>query len=239
VIETTLFNGPYVTQKVLMAHERYTDRTRNELVADPREVSERAEKYVRKLLKNRSVGSSHELTAGSYGGLMVYAIECYGLDYLEIARLATKTTADVVAALSGDGRLDVGPRRREVESRVSAWAPLVQAVKFAEIATEGLQLRRLATPEWLQMTSRWGGPNHDELRAWTEHALTVLAVMSGKQGLGRRLLKPRAAAARLLAELHARTKTRKLAADRRDIAAEAAEDALAFADLKPIRLAAQ
>jgi hypothetical protein len=238
VIETTLFNGPYVTQKVLMAHERYTDRTRNELVADPREVAERAEKYVRKLLKNRSVSASHELTAGAYGGLFVYAIECYGLDYLEIARLTTKTTADVVAALSGDGRLDVGPRRREVESKVSTWSPLVQAVKFAEIATEGLQLRKLATPCWLQMPSRWGGPNHDELRAWTDHASAVLDCMSRGLFVGSRLHKTRAKVAALIEELHARIKTRKLAADRRDIAAEAAEDALAFADLTPIRLAA-
>lgn len=219
MLETSLFDSSYVTQKVLMAHERYTDRTRNELVADPCDVAERAEKYARKLLKNRSVGSSHELTAGAYAGLMVYAIECYGLDYLEIARLTTKTTADVVAALSGDGRLDVGPRRREVESRVSLWSPLVQSVKFAEIVTEGLQLRRLATPEWLRRQSRWGGHNHYELMAWADHVSVLLAGMSDGLFAGRRLGKTRARAEGLIEELYNRTRSRKLARDRRELQA--------------------
>jgi hypothetical protein len=216
VVPTTLFDAQLALSLANIEHFRYESRTENQLLADPEDVARRAEKYVKRWSGCRPTASpTFDVVTGAYAGLLIYSIDYYGFDYTFVARLTVKSVADAVASISGDCRQDLGPRRQAIQTRVAHADPIAQAVKLAEIVTTAVKIRRLANPIWLRLQSSWGNHNHYEVAAWTDHAAALLAHMDQKLFANGRLSTTRQKADALITDLYGRTRSRKLARDRK------------------------
>ena len=211
MLHTSLFDGSYVSAVVDGEHLRLELREPNDFLAEPREVARRAESYIRRLRQWQDGDlTAADIVSATYGGCCVYTISHYGFSYTHLARLATKTVADVVAAISGDPRLDVGQRRQAQCAAVACASNIAQVVTLAELMSEAKKLVGLASADWLRKSSGFGQANYYELQTWTEHAYNLLLQMQERLFARQRFVEQQAKLGERLHELHARTRIRKL-----------------------------
>lgn len=211
MLHTSLFDGSYVAAVIDAEHLRLDLREQNDFLAQPREVARRAECYVRRLRQWQDGNvTAADIVSAAYGGCCIYAIDHYGFSYTYLARLAAKTVADVVAAASGDPRLDVGKRRQAQCGTIAVASNIAQVVVLAELVSAAQKLAGIASPDWLRLPSGFGSANYYELQTWTEHAYNLLLQMQERLFARQQFTNTRARLDRLLHELHSRTRVRKL-----------------------------
>lgn len=180
------FNPSTFRVLVELAHMRYCDEAPGAFVAEPFAIYVRARRWAESLRRIRPVDplgrpllTSRDVAHAAFAGLAVYSLDRHGLDYVQLCRRCDPGIADLVRAVSGDVRLDAGPRMFEMEARVGQAPELAQLARLAELYATGRALRETISsdPSWLlgksaDVVRSWS------VREWAGHAARSTAAMN-------------------------------------------------------------
>jgi hypothetical protein len=124
--------------------------------ADPPAVGRLAEQFVSKrahLYENRSDSSA--LLVARCAGLLIYAMDGYGLTFEEVCGVASYEVATVVAEITPDNRMTEPTRHLKLRESLGLASEVGQLVKLAEIAAFARKLFQELTPDDY---ARYGAP---------------------------------------------------------------------------------
>jgi hypothetical protein len=138
--------------------------------AEPSEISRVAAKLARRFFDPILAADRESIMQVRIAANLVYAMELYRLPFERVYELTSLEVAYVVSGLSSDVTLPAGPRRNLHISRLSAAIPESQIVKLAELHCTA---RRI-----LGASPAARAPHVGALRAWADHGLCLLGVMT-------------------------------------------------------------
>jgi hypothetical protein len=135
---------------VYLPHRDLTIRDAAPCRADPPVVGRFAEQYVGKRLP-RHEGEANPGLVAHCAGVLVYAMDCYGLTFEEVCGLAGHEVATVVAEVTPDNRMTEPTRHLKLREALGLASEIGQIVKLAEIAAFTRKaLHELITEDYLQ-----------------------------------------------------------------------------------------
>lgn len=115
-------------------HCDFLERRLARFHADPVTVSRLATQYVHRLFYNKIVeGKIRKIAFTKAAALLVYSMECYGLNFEDVARMSDLGVAELVAAVSADPRETRARRNLALRGQLAEGGLLAQIVKFAEL----------------------------------------------------------------------------------------------------------
>jgi hypothetical protein len=141
-------------------------------LAAPYKVSEVAHKLACRYYFGDADGDSGLVNVVRVAGLMIYAIERYGMAFQSVCDLADLEVARSVAELTHDQRLPEGLRKTRFPAQIGNGGSASQLVKLAEIGV--IQRRVISTFSRDQLRER---ATRHWLRGWVEEAGAVLDAM--------------------------------------------------------------
>lgn len=135
---------------VYLPHRDLTIRNTVPGRADPSDVGRLAEQYV----GNRPIGYVGDTSPGLVArcaGILIYAMDGYGLTFEEVCGLADHEVATMVAGITPDNRLTEPTRQLKLRDAVGQASEVGQIVRLAEIAAFATKtLHDLLAEDYLQ-----------------------------------------------------------------------------------------
>lgn len=102
--------------------------------ANPQAVGPLAATYAARYLRGEfTAEAAEQIHFAHAAGLLVYAMDGYGLTYEEVCGVAGPAVAELLAPITPDNRLREPRRHLELRSALARADPVAQAVRLAEI----------------------------------------------------------------------------------------------------------
>ena len=208
-------NSKHVEMTAQIRHHEFLQRVDGGFHADPLEVSRIAAKLASLYYTAEIVDSPTDLVEKTRCiGLLVYAMDAYGMCFETVVANADIDVAHAVAELSSDLRLPPGPRLNHHCSTIARAGASSQLVRLAEIlvvlngiASDG---DRLDEPYYFMSLKQWG----DDAVALLE----VLCHLKKHQKFTVLMVEAKGKIAQRIAETRVNKQARKQARKRREAA---------------------
>jgi len=135
---------------VFLAHRDLTMRDAAPCRADPPTVGRLAEHYAGRRTFNYN-GETHPAIVARAAGVMIYAIDGYGLTFEEVCGVADHEVATLVAGITPDNRMTEPTRHLKLREAIGLAPEVGQMVKLAEITAFAQKVMAEFTPaDYLQ-----------------------------------------------------------------------------------------
>jgi hypothetical protein len=124
------------------------------------------------------VGGGDHCRVTECAGLLIYAMDGYGLCYEEVCQLSCHKVAEILRQITGDNRLTDPRRHLELRSQIGQAEALVQVVKLAEILTALAEI-----PQSYDAATR--AARAQDLKTWADRTAHLVDAMRALHGTAR------------------------------------------------------
>jgi len=119
---------------VYLPHRDLTLRDAAPCRADPPAVGRVAEQYTHRRA-SRYDGETSSALVARCSGILIYALDAYGLTYEEVCGVAHREVADILAQITPDNRMTEPTRHLKLREALGRASETAQLVKLAEITS--------------------------------------------------------------------------------------------------------
>lgn len=201
-------------------YDRWLARNQSPLHADPTALACLTQKLSRVYFNGEYTSEkSSNIVAATYAAKLSAAISSWGMSFDDIVDVADFHVAQVVSQVSPDLRAPAGPRHLDLKARLYQATPVAQLIQLAIITCVASRL--LATCDEASFLEHGA-----TLREWSENSLEVLqslTKLAAKKDCLPFLEQAKSLLKRVLGEVDAARKARKLARKLAKVQVEAEE----------------